>query len=171
MVFFLEEYNFLGLLTIELLCHTGKRDDHLNQKYFRNWLPEKTESGFLYGFARVRVAFYGGEENVTQLLLKWFESAFETFNRGYILIVDCLLVSHFELSSDQVTLSQIMIALEVLDFIQSIVQCCPLAFDEVKELKKWSVNHTSLQCEEITQMRILQYSVNFSHFWIGRVVD
>lgn len=47
-----------------------------------NFLQEKKEADFRYGLVRVRenaesIAFYGGEENETQLLLQRFQSAFE----------------------------------------------------------------------------------------------
>ncbi|KAL1537175.1 Canalicular multispecific organic anion transporter 1 [Salvia divinorum] len=47
-----------------------------------NFLQEKKEADFRYGLVRVRenaesIAFYGGEENEIQLLLKRFSSAFE----------------------------------------------------------------------------------------------
>ncbi|KAG6394198.1 hypothetical protein SASPL_144779 [Salvia splendens] len=47
-----------------------------------NFLQEKKEADFRYGLVRVRenaesIAFYGGEENEIQLLLKPFSSAFE----------------------------------------------------------------------------------------------
>lgn len=47
-----------------------------------NFLQEKKEADFRYGLVRVRenaesIAFYSGEENEMQLLLRRFESAFE----------------------------------------------------------------------------------------------
>ncbi|KAH7513210.1 hypothetical protein FEM48_Zijuj12G0172300 [Ziziphus jujuba var. spinosa] len=51
-----------------------------------NFLQEKKEADFRYGLVRVRenaesIAFYGGEENETQLLLQRFQSAFENLTR------------------------------------------------------------------------------------------
>ncbi|KAK4491872.1 hypothetical protein RD792_002652 [Penstemon davidsonii] len=51
-----------------------------------NFLQEKKEADFRYGLVRVRenaesIAFYGGEENETQLLLQRFSSAFENLSK------------------------------------------------------------------------------------------
>lgn len=47
-----------------------------------NFMQEKKEAGFRYGFVRIRenaesIAFYGGEGNELQLLLDRFRTAFE----------------------------------------------------------------------------------------------
>ncbi|EPS68032.1 hypothetical protein M569_06740, partial [Genlisea aurea] len=51
-----------------------------------NFLQEKKEADFRYGLVRIRenaesIAFYGGEENETQLLLQRFRSAFENLSK------------------------------------------------------------------------------------------
>lgn len=63
-----------------------------------NFLQEKKEADFRYGLVRVRenaesIAFYSGEENEMQLLLRRFESAFENLTVWTILIFFCFHLS------------------------------------------------------------------------------
>jgi hypothetical protein len=70
------------------LCDTGKRDGQLNRKCFTFVSgiggPKFLARENIIRFSRMEnansIAFHGGEENETQLLLQRFKSALERFN-------------------------------------------------------------------------------------------